>query len=160
MTQTIAEKEKKSQSYSSGKLEALSDEKVIKIKKFAKEYIAKVIRKLQKSKRHVSNSVAQSNTSRSETSGSGEPASALGDIEMSVEDALGLDLDDGDGDIDMDADPSPGTEIIQDPEPDVRIADPGATPVDSGDNIPWESGLSSGMKGLPTDVPESIYSDL
>ncbi|KAH9920885.1 SET domain-containing protein [Epithele typhae] len=49
LTQVIADKEKKSTSYKEGKLDALSDEKVIKIKKFAKEYIAKVLRKLEKS---------------------------------------------------------------------------------------------------------------
>ncbi|OBZ74746.1 Histone-lysine N-methyltransferase, H3 lysine-36 specific [Grifola frondosa] len=51
LTHTIAEKEKKSTSYKEGRLDALSDEKVTKIKKFAKEYIAKVLRKLEKSQR-------------------------------------------------------------------------------------------------------------
>ncbi|KAF8438434.1 hypothetical protein L210DRAFT_3761363 [Boletus edulis BED1] len=50
LTHLIAEKEKKSTSYREGRLDALSDEKVTKIKKFAKEYITKVLRKLDKSK--------------------------------------------------------------------------------------------------------------
>lgn len=50
LTHIIAEKEKKSTSYKEDRLDALSDEKVTKIKKFAKEYIAKVLRKLEKSK--------------------------------------------------------------------------------------------------------------
>ncbi|KAG1732683.1 uncharacterized protein EDB91DRAFT_1302092 [Suillus paluster] len=41
LTHVIAEKEKKSSGYKDGKLDALSDEKTAKIKKFAKEYIAK-----------------------------------------------------------------------------------------------------------------------
>ena len=39
----IAEKEKKSSSYKEGKLDALSDEKIAKMKKFAKEYINKCV---------------------------------------------------------------------------------------------------------------------
>jgi hypothetical protein len=48
LTQLIADKEKKSTSYKEGKLDSLSDEKAAKIKKFAKEYIAKILRKLEK----------------------------------------------------------------------------------------------------------------
>lgn len=48
MTQIITNKEKKSSSYKEGRLEKLSDEKVAKIKKFAKEYIPKILRKLEK----------------------------------------------------------------------------------------------------------------
>ncbi|OSD00004.1 hypothetical protein PYCCODRAFT_1437753 [Trametes coccinea BRFM310] len=49
LTQTIADKEKKSSSYKEGRLDSLSEEKTAKIKKFSKEYIAKVLRKLEKS---------------------------------------------------------------------------------------------------------------
>ncbi|KZT23009.1 SET domain-containing protein [Neolentinus lepideus HHB14362 ss-1] len=49
LTQLISEKEKKSNSYKEGKLDAFSEEKTAKIKKFAKEYIAKLMRKLEKS---------------------------------------------------------------------------------------------------------------
>lgn len=56
LTHVIAEKEKKSSSYKEGKLDSLSDEKAAKIKKFVKEYIAKVLRKVEKSKRKPSSS--------------------------------------------------------------------------------------------------------
>lgn len=49
LTQIITDKEKKSQSYVDGKFDALSDEKITKIKKFAKEYIVKLLRRLEKS---------------------------------------------------------------------------------------------------------------
>jgi [histone H3]-lysine36 N-trimethyltransferase len=49
LTQIIADKEKKSSSYKENKLDSLSEEKTTKIKKFAKEYIAKIMRKLEKS---------------------------------------------------------------------------------------------------------------
>jgi hypothetical protein len=50
LTQIISDKEKKSSVYKAGKLDSLSEEKSGKIKKFAKEYIAKVLRKVEKSK--------------------------------------------------------------------------------------------------------------
>ncbi|KAF8549008.1 hypothetical protein OG21DRAFT_1500664 [Imleria badia] len=50
LTHIITEKEKKSSSYKEGRLDALSDEKITKIKKFAKDYITKVLRKLEKPK--------------------------------------------------------------------------------------------------------------
>ncbi|KAI0651187.1 hypothetical protein C8Q79DRAFT_932041 [Trametes meyenii] len=64
LTHTIAEKEKKSASYKEGRLEALSEEKTAKIKKFAKEYIAKILRKLEKSgqRRKPSSTAASSST--------------------------------------------------------------------------------------------------
>jgi len=48
LTYLIVEKEKKSSSYKENKLEALSDEKVSKIKRFSREYITKLVRKLEK----------------------------------------------------------------------------------------------------------------
>ncbi|KAH9852920.1 hypothetical protein C2E23DRAFT_824133 [Lenzites betulinus] len=64
LTQTIAEKEKKSASYKEGRLETLSEEKTTKIKKFAKDYIAKILRKLEKSgqRRKPSSTAASSST--------------------------------------------------------------------------------------------------
>ncbi|KAK0189602.1 SET domain-containing protein [Armillaria mellea] len=83
LTHIIAEKEKKSHSYREGKLDALSDEKVAKIKKFAKEYIGKILRKLEKQKRQ-------------DAVGGGD----FVDIPMTMEDAMdiadyGSDDDDG-----------------------------------------------------------------
>ncbi|THG94132.1 hypothetical protein EW026_g7278 [Hermanssonia centrifuga] len=69
LTQVIAEKEKKTSSYKDSRLDALSDEKVAKIKKFAKEYIAKILRKLDKAgQRHKSSSSAPSSSMSASTS--------------------------------------------------------------------------------------------
>lgn len=56
----LAEKEKKSASYPTLKLEALSEEKQMKIKKFTKEYTAKLLHKMK---------------SRSSSSHNGKPSS-------------------------------------------------------------------------------------
>ena len=94
LTHVIAEKEKKSSSYKDGKLDALSDEKTSKIKKFAKEYIAKVLRRLEKSKRKASSSdgpvvspVVGNADGHDHEEGGDEP------MAMSVEEAMDL----GDG---------------------------------------------------------------
>lgn len=121
MTQVIADKEKKSSSYKEGKLESLSDEKVTKIKKFAKEYIAKVLHKIQKSnkKRKPSSSAppthAASSASAETPNSPGDPDLADGPIvEMTVEEAMDLEDSDSDADMDeragdesMNVDPSP-----------------------------------------------------
>ncbi|KAI0287878.1 hypothetical protein BC826DRAFT_1041913 [Russula brevipes] len=63
LTHIIAEKEKKSSSYKdkdSNKLDALSEEKKTKIKKFAREYIQKVLHKLDKGKRGLPDSATAS----------------------------------------------------------------------------------------------------
>ncbi|KIN97763.1 hypothetical protein M404DRAFT_885342 [Pisolithus tinctorius Marx 270] len=100
LTHIIAEKEKKSTSYKEGNLNALTDEKTAKIKKFAKEYIAKVLRKLEKSK-HKSSSSSNAQPDQSGTSPTMnlDPADAhedSGDVEMtmSVEQAMDLGSDD------------------------------------------------------------------
>lgn len=64
LTQIITDKEKKSSSYKEGKLDSLSDEKVAKIKKFSKDYIARILRKMEKSgdKRKGSSSSAPAPT--------------------------------------------------------------------------------------------------
>ena len=60
MTEVVAEKEKKSSSYKEGKLDSFSEEKAAKIKKFAKEYIVKVLRKLKEKKKRSGHSSAPS----------------------------------------------------------------------------------------------------
>lgn len=69
LTHIVAEKEKKSHNYKENKLDALSDEKVAKIKKFSKEYIAKILRKLEKSgqRRKPSSSISNLGASTSST---------------------------------------------------------------------------------------------
>jgi len=74
LTEVVAEKEKKSSSYKEGKLDAFSDEKTAKIKKFAKEYITKVIRKIkEKKKKHQRRQQSGSgSSSRRESLGNGD----------------------------------------------------------------------------------------
>lgn len=117
LTHIIAEKEKKSQTYQSGKLDALSDEKVTKIKKFAKDYITKVIHRLEKSKRHRPSVASTSTPGSSRTPDAGRDPDGDELPEMSVNDALGLDDDDLDG-----GDPSPASET-HGPEPVVAVVD-------------------------------------
>lgn len=64
MTTVISEKEKKSSSYKEGRLDSLSDEKKAKIKKFAKEYIAKMMRKLDKPNHRHKDSSSRSHRDR------------------------------------------------------------------------------------------------
>jgi [histone H3]-lysine36 N-trimethyltransferase len=114
LTQIIADKEKKSSSYKEWKLDQLSDEKVAKIKKFAKEYIAKVLRKLEKSghrprPRPPSSTMAKATSSASlDTPNSAEGVDGVtGDMSMSVEEAMDMDPD---SDSDSDSDGEHGDE--------------------------------------------------
>ncbi|KAJ6554544.1 hypothetical protein B0H19DRAFT_150279 [Mycena capillaripes] len=110
LTQLIAEKEKKSGSWKENKLDALSDEKVAKIKKFAKEYIAKVVRKMEKSgnkHRPPTSSTTQTTPTAVETPNSIDGVDTVM-TEMTVEEAMDMDPasesegEEGDeGDVDM-----------------------------------------------------------
>ncbi|KAI0248399.1 hypothetical protein BJV78DRAFT_1379249 [Lactifluus subvellereus] len=155
LTHIIAEKEKKSSSYrdKDNKLETLSDEKKAKIKKFAREYIHKVLHKLEKGKRSrppdsglTSPSSAPSTrgptraTQEGDEGGDNEPGGD-GDadmdmdveMEMSVEEAMDLSADE-----DADADRGGGgDEEEEDDEP---------TPVD-----PAESDTSTAVAAAPAD---------
>lgn len=112
MTQIITEKEKKSSSYRDNKLDSLSEEKVVKIKKFAKEYIAKVIRKMEKSGKHPSKAGSSASASivrDTPTSSTAQqtPNSNDGDnaqyTSLSVEDAMQINFDsDVESDLDED----------------------------------------------------------
>lgn len=104
LTQIIADKEKKSSSYKDGKLDSLSDEKVAKIKKFSKEYIARILRKMEKSgdKRKGSSSSAPgptqagSSTSLETPNSHGDPnGSDIPMTDMTVEEAMDLEDDSG-----------------------------------------------------------------
>ncbi|KAJ7146126.1 hypothetical protein C8R44DRAFT_756649 [Mycena epipterygia] len=126
LTQLIADKEKKSSSYRDNKLEALSDEKVTKIKKFAKEYIGKVVRKMEKSghkKRPPSSSATQATSSAVDTPNSLDGVDAEM-TEMTVEEAMDMDPaseseDEEEGDVDMEIDGTgdPGSSL---PLPDAQ----------------------------------------
>ncbi|EIW76613.1 SET domain-containing protein [Coniophora puteana RWD-64-598 SS2] len=115
LTQVITEKEKKSNSYKENKLDSLSEEKTAKIKKFAKDYIAKVIRKLDKSKLKSSSLTSASATAstsqtpaQEQNTPEHEGGGGNGGMTMSVENALEMDEsdsepEDADGDADGDA---------------------------------------------------------
>ncbi|KAG5637082.1 hypothetical protein H0H81_005815 [Sphagnurus paluster] len=106
LTQIIAEKEKKSSGYKEGRLDKLSDEKVVKIKKFAKEYIAKVLRKLAKSsgkRLHGSSSSTAVQGTSSTAQDTPNSNSADGDVpmgDMSMEDINAVCGSDDEGDVD------------------------------------------------------------
>lgn len=112
MTQIIADKEKKSSSYRDGRLDALSEDKVVKIKKFAKEYIAKIIRKMEKqNKIHSSLTSTMQDTPSTSTH---TPNSHDGDMHkrpasMSVEEAMDMNLDDSGSEDDEDEDMHSGS---------------------------------------------------
>lgn len=96
LTQIISDKEKKSSSYKDAKLDALSDEKVAKIKKFSKEYIAKVLRKLEKSGKRPrpppsATTQATASTSTNTPSSTDGVDVVMGD--MTVEEAMDMDPD-------------------------------------------------------------------
>jgi hypothetical protein len=114
LTQIITEKEKKSSSYRDNKLDSLSEEKVVKIKKFAKEYIAKVVRKMEKSGKNplkAGSSASASIVRDTPTSSTAQqtPNSTDGDNAqytsfMSAEDAMQINFDsDVESDDDEDA---------------------------------------------------------
>ena len=95
LTQVIADKEKKSSSYREGKLDALSEEKIIKIKKFSKDYIGKILRKIEKSgkkpKSPFSTTLPTPSTStHTPDSNDGGDTSM---VSMSVEEAMDMDCD-------------------------------------------------------------------
>jgi hypothetical protein len=96
LTCLIAEKEKKSSSYKEGKLDALSEEKVTKIKKFAKEYIAKVLRKLEKSGYRPKDSPSVPSTANA--SAASETPNSNDRTVMTVEEAMDMDEVSDDGD--------------------------------------------------------------
>ncbi|KAL6308930.1 hypothetical protein BKA93DRAFT_724617 [Sparassis latifolia] len=112
LTHLIAEKEKKSSSYKEGRLDALSEEKTTKIKKFAKEYIAKILRKLEKAgQRRKPPSTSDGTNGASVSTSTPDTHDDLEDgdegVHMTVEEAMDLDEDDGDGDGDGESHETP-----------------------------------------------------
>ncbi|KAF7324844.1 Histone methyltransferase [Mycena kentingensis (nom. inval.)] len=147
----IAEKEKKSSSYRDNKLEALSEEKVAKMKKFSKDYIAKVVRKLEKDKtarkdRPPSASTPLASASTVDTPNSNEDADGDVDMpEMTVEEA-------------MDMDPASGSDEDdeEDEEDDPDMA------ADVGAAAPSQTGMDDVEMGVaePTDTdrtPSDVF---
>ncbi|KIY47634.1 hypothetical protein FISHEDRAFT_66005 [Fistulina hepatica ATCC 64428] len=115
LTHVIAEKEKKSMSYKEGKLDSLSEEKVAKIKKFSKEYIAKVLHKLQKAGKYpprhrdgptssappssasTSTLVASSSSTVIDAPDSAQDKDGDVEMKMTVEEAMDMESDSDDG---------------------------------------------------------------
>ena len=121
LTHVIAEKEKKSASYKEGKLDSLSDEKTVKIKKFAKEYIAKVLRKLEKSgKRRKPTSTAASSSTPDSRGGNDDSMLIL----STVEDIMDLDPD-------LDVGVDHGSDQEDHPDEDGRVASTSGSPEDA-----------------------------
>jgi histone-lysine N-methyltransferase SETD2 len=126
LTHIIAEKEKKSSNYKDNKLDVLSDEKKAKIKKFAREYIHKILHRLEKGKRrppdsgsgasvqsrhHDGNTTTpplpplQPLSTPSQQGEEGGDADMDMEMAMSVEEAMDLSADEDDPNgVDMDAD--------------------------------------------------------
>ncbi|KIK65046.1 hypothetical protein GYMLUDRAFT_56515 [Collybiopsis luxurians FD-317 M1] len=78
LTEKIAEREKKSSAYQQNKLDSLSDKKIHKIKKYAKEYIDKLVRRVEAQSKHEhrgsgSGSRTKKPLSSASASGSGSP---------------------------------------------------------------------------------------
>ena len=125
LTHIIAEKEKKSSSYKANVLEALSDEKTTKIKKFAREYIHKVLHRLERGKRRPPDSAASATASittpttpqrahmppplpHNNDDDDELPVNGMDEMEMSVEEAMDLSPDEDEpGDGDEDDQPTP-----------------------------------------------------
>ncbi|KAI9508050.1 hypothetical protein F5148DRAFT_1303778, partial [Russula earlei] len=141
LTHIIAEKEKRSSSYKENKLDGLSDEKKAKIKTFAREYIQKVLHRLEKRRRlplppgpgsERPGSSAPSSATPQERNGAGDDDDEGGEevegLEMSVEEAMDFSADEDDADAD---------DVDEDDEP---------TPVE-----PAESDTSTAVASAPVD---------
>ncbi|CDO68786.1 hypothetical protein BN946_scf184989.g52 [Trametes cinnabarina] len=130
LTQTIADKEKKSSSYKEGRLDSLSEEKTAKIKKFSKEYIAKVLRKLEKSgqRRKPSSSAAGS----SSTPDGGEAAGADDSFVSAATVADVMDLDPHD-------EPDDDEELADGDHDDHRASGSGSRSPEEGGACPDET---------------------
>ncbi|KAF8154094.1 hypothetical protein B0H34DRAFT_661470 [Crassisporium funariophilum] len=156
LTQVIAEKEKKSSSYREGRLDSLSDEKVAKIKKFAKEYITKIIRKLEKSSKRPKPSLTSTSLPTPSTSMDTPNSNDGGDtsmVSMSVEEAMGMDPDSGSDD-DEDEAMADGEEVglksadMPLPDPPLWMKNTANDSMDI-DNLPNLSSLPSDPRRRP-----------
>jgi [histone H3]-lysine36 N-trimethyltransferase len=161
LTHIIAEKEKKSSSYRDNKLDAFSDEKKAKIKKFAREYIHKILHRLEKGKRRPPDSGSGASVQSHHRDGNtttppflpfqplstpsqqgeeGGDADMDMEMAMSVEEAMDLSANEDDPDgVDM------GVDEDEDDEP---------TPVE-----PAESDTSTAVASAPTPGSATALAD-
>jgi len=102
LTSVIVEKEKKSSSYQTLKLDKLGDDKKKKMKPFIKEYIDKVLRKIRQKKGQSSASRSVSSTVKDldamDFQPNGTPDNDNGDMDLMVSEMFGDDVYDGEGD--------------------------------------------------------------
>jgi len=102
LTSIIVEKEKKSSSYQTLKLDKLGDDKKKKMKIFIKEYIDKVLKKIRQKKGQSSTPRSVSSTIKDpdamDFQSNGTPDNDHGDMSMMVNEMFGDDEYDGEGD--------------------------------------------------------------
>ncbi|KAI9432731.1 hypothetical protein H4582DRAFT_1820762 [Lactarius indigo] len=137
LTHIIAEKEKKSSSYRENKLEALSEEKKTKIKKFAREYVHKVLHRLERGKRPRPSDSATTPTTPHRADMPpplhDDDGDEMDEMEMSVEEAMDLSPDEedepgDDGDRDEDDEPTPVDVEPAESDTSTAVAAPPADP--------------------------------
>ncbi|KAJ3572195.1 hypothetical protein NP233_g3246 [Leucocoprinus birnbaumii] len=164
LTHLIAEKEKKSSSYKENRLDSLSDEKVAKIKKFCRDYITKLLRKLEKSGRGFKSGSSGTGQHSTPSTSAATPSSAHDDVdrdydgmEMSVEEAMDLDDDDNRSDH-HDDDADEDQDDLEDGTTGARSSPPPIMPTppspDSRVNAAWGQGNSSWDDGF--GLPASL----
>ncbi|KAH9061931.1 hypothetical protein EDB87DRAFT_1610315 [Lactarius vividus] len=132
LTHIIAEKEKKSSSYRENKLEALSEEKKTKIKKFAREYVHKVLHRLERGKRRPPDSATSPTTTPHHRADMPPPLphddnNNDDEMEMSVEEAMDLSPDE-DEPGDEDDEPTPVDVEPAESDTSTAVAAPPADP--------------------------------
>jgi len=155
LTNIIAEKEKKSSSYKEGRLDSLSDEKKTKVKKFAKEYIVKIMHKLEK--RHK----PSSSSSRREREPSVSPKHSPneGEPDSPTHDAMDIDEDHENSDAELSSEEprSAGEEFRSTnhslPSPPDFVVDPRIRRRQEG----WDEG-DERSRGLPALLDLSVTS--
>ncbi|KAF9078295.1 hypothetical protein BDP27DRAFT_1565 [Rhodocollybia butyracea] len=122
LTEKIANREKNSSAYQENRLDALPEEKIIKIKKYAKDYIDKLLRRMDSKHSHrkpssTSASISASVESSATPSGSGfvgSPSPAIGTPTSAALQAnmAAVDLDDGEAmDLDSDSESSDDEDV-------------------------------------------------
>lgn len=128
LTHIIAEKEKKSSSFKENKLDALSEEKKAKIKKFAREYVQKILHRLERKSRQTTGSTTPVTPQR------GMPPPLNDEVDMSVdgdeEDGDGGDNDAMDLSADEEEDDEPTPVDVEPAESDTSTAVAAPTPAD------------------------------
>ena len=153
LTHLIVEKEKKSSSYKENRLEALSDEKVSKIKRFSREYIAKLVRKLEKAGvsrkpgSKLSSSRRGHHAAHTPSTSAATPSSVHEDAQLDVMEMLAEEVMNMDDDVDDDDQGQNNGATKLKPYP-LPIAPTSPSPV----NRAWDQGGTSQDDGFGSSV--------